>query len=52
MPGTIFAGDKKDRGPKAPAPPPEDVPPHPDPARRVPDKTGHINGHAPKPTLQ
>lgn len=49
---TISDDDKKDRDQKAPAPSPEDVPERPDPARRNPDKTGHINGHAPKPTLQ
>lgn len=32
--------------------PEPDLPPHPDPARRLPDTTEHKNGYTPKPTLQ
>lgn len=52
MRATIAAGDKKDRPKKTPVQPSEEVPPHPDPARQISDKTGHMNGHSPKPTLQ
>jgi hypothetical protein len=49
---TIFSGGKKDRARKAPARPAEDLPPHPDPARRIPETSDYKNGHAPTPTLQ
>lgn len=49
---TIAAGEKKDRARKTPLQPSEEVPPHPDPARQISEKTNHINGHSPKPTLQ
>jgi len=52
MPETIAAGEKKDRARKTPVQPSEEVPPHPDPARHIPEKTHHLNGLSPKPTLQ
>lgn len=49
---TAMTSNKKGPGKRGPAPPATELPPHPDPARRIPDTTDHKNGYTPKPTLQ
>lgn len=47
-----MTANKKGPGKGDPVKPEPDLPPHPDPARRLPDTTEHKNGYTPKPTLQ
>lgn len=45
-------GNRKGPGKRGPPKPETEIPPHPDPVRRLPDTAEHKNGYAPKPTLQ